>query len=327
MPLKLVAPKVGRWANYRVRGTYLGNYVDCTTGTPVKAAALAQLRRIREEIERGAPRLRGEPTFASAAITYLDAGGEARFIAPLNDWFGDKPLSQIDQEAVDKAAMGLYPHASPATRNRQVYSPMSAILKRAGVETALKRPVGGRGAVRLHWLRPEEAERLLDAASAHHVRFGALCTFLLYTGCRLNEALALRPADLHLSESFAYVRQTKNGDPRPVHLPPVVVAALANVALDPARTVFRLTKAGRLYELLDEVATKAGVEIPERVAFHIFRHSYGAWMRRYAGMDTAGLVATGAWKSRQAAAVYEHADVTEEARKADLLPTRAKSVR
>jgi hypothetical protein len=45
-------------------------------------------------------------------------------------------------------------------------------------------------------------------------------------------------------------------------------------------------------------------------------------MRRYAGLDTTCLVSTGAWKSRQAAAIYEHADVSEEGRKADLLPTR-----
>jgi hypothetical protein len=43
-------------------------------------------------------------------------------------------------------------------------------------------------------------------------------------------------------------------------------------------------------------------------------------MRRHAGLDTSALVATGAWKSRVAANVYKHADVTEEARKADLLP-------
>jgi hypothetical protein len=45
------------------------------------------------------------------------------------------------------------------------------------------------------------------------------------------------------------------------------------------------------------------------------------------GADTSALTATGLWKSRNAAAVYEHVDVSEEARKADLLPTRAASVR
>lgn len=51
-----------------------------------------------------------------------------------------------------------------------------------------------------------------------------------------------------------------------------------------------------------------------------FRHTWWAWLRRYAGLDTTGLVATGAWRSRQAAAVYEHAVQSEEARKADALP-------
>jgi hypothetical protein len=55
----------------------------------------------------------------------------------------------------------------------------------------------------------------------------------------------------------------------------------------------------------------------------VFRHTYGAWQRRYGKLDTSGLVATGAWKSRQAAAVYEHADVTESAKRADLFPTRS----
>jgi integrase len=71
----------------------------------------------------------------------------------------------------------------------------------------------------------------------------------------------------------------------------------------------------------------AGVKIPPRVAFHIFRHTYGAWMRRHGKLDTSGLVGTGAWKSRQAAAVYEHVETSEEARKADLLPIRAPDVR
>jgi hypothetical protein len=52
-------------------------------------------------------------------------------------------------------------------------------------------------------------------------------------------------------------------------------------------------------------------------------------MRRYAGLDTTGLVATGAWKSRTAASFYEHSVQTEEAKRADLLPNivaRGKSV-
>jgi integrase len=158
------------------------------------------------------------------------------------------------------------------------------------------------------------------AAAAVGPSFGALCVFLLYTGCRLSEGLELLWSDLHLEESFAHVRETKNGDSRPVHLPPGVVAAIRHLPHRRGR-VFGLHKGGRLYRMLEAAAVRGGVEIPERVAFHIFRHTYGAWMRRYSGLDTSGLVATGAWKSRNAAAVYEHAVTTEEARKADLLPT------
>jgi hypothetical protein len=40
-----------------------------------------------------------------------------------------------------------------------------------------------------------------------------------------------------------------------------------------------------------------------------------------AGADTSALVASGLWKSRNAASVYEHMDLSAESRKSDLFPT------
>ena len=218
--------------------------------------------------------------------------------------------------------MELYPRATPATRNRQVYSPVSAILKMAGVEIPLKRPKGASGVRRTFWLAPDQAERVLAAATARDAEFGLFLAFLLYTGCRLTEGLGADLESMSLAEGWAYLRETKNGAPRLVHFPPVLVAALAGHprGLDRKGKLFRFGKNGRLYTWLDEAAKAAGIVIPTGVAFHAFRHTWGAWMRRYGGLDTTGLVGTGAWKSRQAAAVYEHAIATEEARKADLLP-------
>lgn len=322
MPLKLYPPKpTSKHPHWRVRGTYLGVRVERSTGTGERRVAAKFLAKIKDEIERGAFTTPGVVTFASAAALYMKSGGERRFIEPLLLHFAETPLPAIDQQAIDEAAVSIYPNATPATRNRQVYSPVSAILKAGGVTMPLKRPKGGRGAMRLHWLRPEDAMALLAAAEARNPRFGALLTFLLYTGCRLNEALHLTPADLHLGEAFAYVRETKNGSPRPVYLPPAVIATLAN--LDTSKRVFGWAKSGRLYTWLGEAEKASGVAIPPGIAFHVFRHTYGAWQRRYGKLDTSGLVATGAWKSRQAAAVYEHADVTESAKRADLFPTRA----
>jgi integrase len=219
------------------------------------------------------------------------------------------------------------------------------VLQHAGIKTGLNRPKGAAGEARLAWLSPEQAFALVAAARAramkleHQVaetrpqfrgaaragvraakRFTALCLFLLYSGCRLTETLHMRPEDVELQRSFAYVGKTKNGRPRPVYLPTQVVAELANIEFGKSHVFGFSAKSGRLYKWLDEIATAAGVRIPDRVAFHIFRHTYGAWMRRFGGLDTSGLVGTGAWKSRQAAAVYEHVETTEEAQKADLLP-------
>lgn len=144
MPLKLIPPQVGRSPNWRVRGTYLGVSIDRSTQTGERTVARKLLAIWKEDIERGRYARPGEPTFAGAALTYMQAGGERRFVAPLLRHFGERHLSLIGQTEIDAAAVALYPDATTATRNRQVYSPMSAILKRAGVETALKRPKGGR---------------------------------------------------------------------------------------------------------------------------------------------------------------------------------------
>ena len=323
MPYKLIPPKAGRWSSYRVRGTEFGIYIDRSTSTGDRREAQQRLNQWREEARRATGPLKVGTTFEAASLAYMEAGGERRFLAPLLTHFAGVMIDAIDQQAIDAAASALYPKAGAATRNRQVYSPVIAVLRRSGVATAFKRPIGGLGRRRLQWLKPEEAARLLSAAGGVEPRFGALCAFLLYTGCRLSEALELARADLPLDEGFAYIRDTKNGDPRPVHLPPQVIAALRSIATEGTarrRRVFGWSKCGLVYGMLGEACKKAKIKLPARTAFHIFRHTYGAWMRRYAGLDTSGLVATGAWKSRNAASIYEHAVTTEEARKADLLP-------
>ena len=56
------------------------------------------------------------------------------------------------------------------------------------------------------------------------------------------------------------------------------------------------------------------------VNFHTFCHTYATWMRRYAGLDTKGLVGTGRWRSEQSASRYAHVVPSEDARAASGLP-------
>jgi len=319
MPLKLYPPKRPKQTSWRIRGAYLGKHVERSARTSQRALAQKVLKQIERDIERGAFVESDEPTFAAAALAYMKAGGERTYVKRLVEHFSEKPLGQIDQAAIDMAAVVLYPNGTPATRNRQVYTPVGAILRAAGVGINLRRPRGSGGNKQTAWLWPEQAEALFAEAKKLDKEFAALCITLCYTGMRLGEALGLRWNDVRLDDGFAHIPRTKNSEPRAVFLPPVAVAALAGMGRKRDR-VFRFAKGGHIYSLLKTAAFKSGVELPERSAFHIFRHTYATWMRRYAGLDVRGLVGTGAWKDGKSAARYAHVQVSEEARKAAMLP-------
>lgn len=330
MPLKLYPPREKN-PSWQIRGTYLGKHVDRSSKALKRAIAQKVLRQIEGEIERGEFTEPKAPTFASAAIAYIKSRseltnehGERHALRKLLGHFGECPLSKINQQSIDGAAATLYPGATSATRNRQIYTPISAILRHAGIHILLRRPRGSGGNKQTSWLWPEQAEALFAEAQKLSPEFAALCITLCYTGMRLGEALGLTWNDMRLKEGFAYVGDSKNGEPRAIFLPPVAVAALANSGHNGGMgRVFPFTKSGHLYQLLKAAALKAGVDLPERSAFHIFRHTYGTWMRRYAGLDTRGLVGTGAWKDQKSAARYAHVDVSEESKRAVMLPVGA----
>lgn len=338
MPIKLIPPRPGKTPNYYIRGTYLGQYVDESTGTPKQEVARQFRRQTIEAIERGAfesrKAVKKAPTFLDAAISYINAGGERRFIGEFDEdtgeWkpglithFGETKLRDINQQSIDEGAVALYPTATAATRNRQVYTPMSAILKHSGVHIPIKRPKGAQGKARVAWCQPDQLFRLLAAAEKVDIEFGIFLAFLAYTGCRLSDGLNLTCDRLQLNHAFAYLDETKNDEPRGVYLPPYLVSALANHpnGLDRGnRRVFKFRKNGYLYNTMAKARKDAGPDLAF-VTFHTLSHTWATWMRRYAGLDTRGLVGTGRWKDQKSAARYEHVVVSEESRKADLLPT------
>jgi integrase len=326
LPLRLIPPRDGKSPNWSIRGTHLGTAIDRTAGTPSRKLAARILAKLKDDIEAGLLAPAGAPTFASAALSYVKAGGSKRFLHPLSEHFATTLLTRIDQAAIDAAAAKLYPNAGPATRNRQVYTPVSAILRHASVAIVIRRPKGAQGTPRTAWLDQSQAFALMAASDAGGPTFGALVRFLTYTGARLGEALALQWSDVDLDRKTVTIRQTKTEGVRTAVLPGFVVEAMLPLA-GQGRVFYPLTKGGKLYALLESSALTAGVSIPDRLGFHILRHTWAMMMRRHAGSDTAGLVATGAWRSRKAASVYEHLDATEEAARASRLPIPAPASR
>ena len=125
MSIKLIPPRPGKTPYFYGRGTYLKIFVDRSTGAIRAPVARQAIRKWEQEIERGEFTTKGEPTFLSAAVAYGKDGGFRRPVQKLIDHFKEKPLRLVDQAAIDAAAFELFPTQSAATRNREVYTPVT----------------------------------------------------------------------------------------------------------------------------------------------------------------------------------------------------------
>jgi hypothetical protein len=147
MPLKIVAGRNKKTKNFYIRGHYLGIAVDKSCRTDRRSVAVAMLKQLETEIERREYPARrfskDEPTFLSAAVDYLEARPatrkRARYVPALIKYFGETPLSEIDQAAIDQCAISLKPNGTPMNRTAAVYTPVSAILHYAGIAITIRR--------------------------------------------------------------------------------------------------------------------------------------------------------------------------------------------
>lgn len=346
MPLKCYPPRAGKTPNWTIRGTYLGVYVDRSAGTTKKAVAETQRKNLETAIECGAyppkPKRPDAPTFLSAAVAYMKAGRARRHVGKLIDYFGETELTAIDQAAIDQAAVEIFPNVTPATRNVSVYTPVSAILHHAGIDITVKRPKGHKGNPKTLFLLPPDAFAIIQAATSIDPEMARLLSFLLYTGCRIGEALALDWERVALDDRLAYIEKSKNDDPRTVQMTPEL-CALLEPHRKPAGRVFRFHQGGhRNFIFLNAKVAACGLGPVKRpkpgermkippyrlawVTFHTFCHTWATWMRRYGGTDVQGLVATGRWRDPRSAARYTHTAAAEEWDRTDRLPKFGKSV-
>jgi integrase len=244
----------------------------------------------------------------------MESGGERRFVAPLAFHFGNMPIDEIDQQAIDAAAIALYPKCSPATRNRDVYTPVSAILKFGGVTRNIRRPKAPPSRVR--WLTHEEAFRLIAACSPH---LRPLVMFLLLTGARIGEALWLDWRCVDLGRAHVSFPKTKNGEPRGVPLHRDLIAALASLPhregevfrrpdgklYEPPRGDYEQSAGGKIKTAFKAALRRAG--IVENFRVHDCRHTWATW--HYAEhRDLKALQTLGGWRTLAMVMRYAHAN-------------------
>lgn len=331
MPLRLVR-YASRSKHYYLRGTVRKKYVFETTGTDDKE--IAEAIRIKREagiLERSVFGTSTTVTFAEAAVSYLAAGGEKRFLGTFNAATGTgtlvigglakKKLTDITQAVADDLAERLYPAGTNATRTRQVYAPLCAVLIHAFKKGWCPKPYIKRPAATVPvttWSTPERFGKLLAHTS------GQLRRFLMmdaYTGARLSEIFRVDwDQDVSLKMRSIVFRRTKNGEMRTVHIPDPLLIELSSVPeAERHGRMFAWTAQRSVYVPLRNACRRAGVEYlpPHQQG----RHTYATWMRSYGGLDLIGLKQAGGWKNIQSVLRYAHVTPNEAARASDRLPS------
>jgi integrase len=229
---------------------------------------------------------------------------------------GDIKLGQVNQDAAIRLRRIMLPAgAAPSTYVREVVTPLRAILRHAAErgwcdEPHIRAPKSPPG--RTRYLLPDEAERLIAAAAPH---LQPLLIFLLGTGARMAEAIYLdwRDVDLVGGRAIFWADQTKAGKRRNAHLPPRVVAALANLVhregpvflSDKGRPYAdrRGAYGGQVKSAWRGAIRRAGLD-PELTP-HDLRHTWASW--HYAvHRDLLALKIEGGWSSVLLVERYAH---------------------
>lgn len=240
-------------------------------------------------------------TFTDAVGMYLDAGKDGRFLAPLLKKFGKRLVSAISGPEIRKAALEIYPGASHATLNRQVVTPIRAVInhaadakkaqklsiKRFKEETKERRPAGS-----ADWLKAfcKEAKKMDMPETA------AIARFMFETAARVSEACRVTWDDVNLQLGIAYLTKTKT-DPRKVFLTRNMVIEMANIrSVHPTR-VFAAANRSTVKKRIDKVIEKAG--LPRLTSHELGRHGFATEMIRRNGVDVATTGDHGGWKSRR----------------------------
>jgi len=233
-------------------------------------------------------------TFAQAAILYRQARKPTRFLEAVEDYWKDSPIKLVTPGAIRKAAIQIYPTQSGATKNRQVITPCQAIINHAA-ELELCQPIKvKRFPVETKERTPVTREWLGAFMKDAEPNLGALACFMLMTGARITEALSVTWGDINLNSRTVLIRQTKTGSERYANLPPVLIAAIANIdgRDDP---VFQYEHRNLVKSPWEHTVERAGIA---KLSPHCCRHGFATILLQQ-GVDPVTVAKLGGWKSVQ----------------------------
>lgn len=240
-------------------------------------------------------------TFAEAAKSYIEHGGEDRYMAKIVQHIGDRPLASIFPFDVRELAKALFPNHTSSTRNRQALTPIRCVINH-GYDR------GWCNLIRLKNFKEDSPKRKVPASSVWMQLFvrqcdqdglphlAALVLFMSQTGARISEAVALCWREVDLSARTALLLKTKTEKNSIRHLTDELLFRMQrlNIGTEPDDRAFRYISRYSVNERIAAVCTRAGITY--KPTHTCGRHTYATSVIEM-GMDVPTAMAAGGWKS------------------------------
>jgi integrase len=256
----------------------------------------------------------------TAARRYVEAGGDARYLPKILAHAGPGlMIEDIDEAWFIAAAAAIYPDCAPDTIRRQLRVPVNAVVNHATGRGRRK----GTDVRRIRWLTPEEAERLLAAASqltlprhpAPEVQTLRKIAFMLGSGTRPGECFAAEVKDWNATTRQWWIAGDMPGaaktasSARWVRLPerasslvqPMPEVGRAFLTPYGKPIVLRKHQGGQMQTSFNAARDAAG--LGKDVTPYTLRHTWATWYYAQT-QDFAGLMDLGGWEKADTAMRY-----------------------
>lgn len=233
------------WAKGRIEynGRPITEYIRQSTESATEAGAWDWIRDAEERaIRRYLVGEQAALTFADAVMLYEATETMAKYLLPILDELGAEPVSNITPKMIRDLGPKLYPNNSTDTWRRWVITPARAVINNAH-DLGKCGPIKIKGysteernrqdAARGKMSRPEKTPgswpwllRFREHAGPYH---SALALFMFATGCRVGQAVAMRPRDLDLNNAKVRIPGAKGHADQWVTIQMEIVVELANL--------------------------------------------------------------------------------------------------
>ena len=170
--------------------------------------------------------------FAEAVSNYIRLGGEIRYLTEeLIIELGKIPCKDINDTMMLEVAEKLYPGRKPSTINRELYTPVLAVIKNVASQEEwqirINRPKRHNEKVKLEIPDDNWFAKVLPHLNKNMY---ALILLLTLHGRRLSEPLNAKPEDVDQVNRTLTIHKTKIGEPILIELCDAVYSAI--VAMD-----------------------------------------------------------------------------------------------